>query len=50
MTVVASGGIYLLSGTDLVELAETVYESEALLQGYLEDYPEVFVDAYRVSG
>jgi len=38
---VTTGGIYLLNNLELVELIETAYETEDLLQGYLDDHPKL---------
>jgi len=38
-----NGGIFLLSDGRLIEMREQPYDSEALLQGWLAEYPELLV-------
>jgi hypothetical protein len=45
-----SGGIFLLSGENLVEMREQAYDSEDLLQAWLAKYPNLLAGGEQVTG
>jgi hypothetical protein len=45
-----SGGIFLLSGENLVEMREQAYDSEDLLQAWLAKYPNLLAGGEQLAG